>query len=102
MLDNFLDEPTRQGLLDALTAPGWSDQHQQHGQLHQGSAGNSQGQGHIIHTHPVDPPTPQWERATADAAQRPATWGLRSDVLEQLAAGDLPAKLEVQSRLCKL
>lgn len=75
VLDNFLDEPTRQGLLEALTAPGWTGQH---------------------------PPEALWERATADAAQRPATWGLKAGVLSQLAAGDLPAKLEVQSRLCKL
>jgi len=75
VLDNFLDEPTRQGLLEALTAPGWAGQ---------------------------DPPAALWERATADAAQRPATWGLKPGVLSRLAAGDLPAKLEVQSRLCKL
>lgn len=75
VLDNFLDEPTRQGLMEALTQPGW-----------QGAA----------------PPEAQWERATADAAERPVTWGLRSQVLSQLCAADLPAKLEVQSRLCKL
>jgi hypothetical protein len=75
VLDNFLDEPTRSGLLDTITAPGW-----------QGPS----------------PPEPKWERCTADAAERPPTWGLQSGVLSGLAAGDLPAQLEVQSRLCKL
>lgn len=75
VLDNFLDEHTRSALLDAITAPGW-----------QGPS----------------PPEPKWERRTADAAERPPTWGLQSGVLSGLAAGDLPAKLEVQSRLCKL
>lgn len=75
VLDNFLDEPTRSGLLEALTAPGWQG---------------------------ANPPQPKWERRTADAAERPPTWGLQSSVLAGLADGDLPAKLEVQSRLCKL
>jgi hypothetical protein len=75
VLDNFLDEPTRQGLLDAVTAPGWQGPH---------------------------PPDTHWARRTADAAQAAPTWGLQGHHLAALAAGDLPAKLEVQSRLCKL
>lgn len=75
VLDNFLDEPVRLALLEAVTEPGWQGTH---------------------------PPAHSWERRTADAAQAAPTWGLQWAALAALAAGDLPAKLEVQSRLCKL
>lgn len=75
-MDNFLDESTRQGLLDALTGPGWP------GGPH--------------------PPESLWERRTADAAGAAATWGLQARVLAGLASGQAAAKLEVQARLCKL
>jgi hypothetical protein len=77
VLDSFLDEPTRLGLLDFITQPGWP-------------------------TASASPPASKWERATADAAAKPATWGLRPEVLAAFAAQDMAAKLEVQSRLSKL
>lgn len=76
VLDNFLDESTRQGLLDTLTGPGWP------GGPH--------------------PPESLWEQRTADAAGAAATWGLQGAVLAGLASGQAAAKLEVQTRLCKL
>ncbi|KAL6749804.1 hypothetical protein V8C86DRAFT_2833540 [Haematococcus lacustris] len=76
VLDNFLDEATRAGLMAALSPPGCD---------------------------PSMGPWPQlWERATADSEKAPRTWGLRGDALEALAASALPAKLEVQSRLQRL
>lgn len=48
------------------------------------------------------PPIHKWEKATCDGAGKARTWGLSDAVLQQFAASDLPAKLEVQSRLCKL
>jgi hypothetical protein len=87
VLDNFLDEPTRQQLLDYITEPGWTN-----------SSGSPK------HAHP---PMSKWEQATCDAADaaskpRARTWGLTAAVLQRFAAEDVPAKLEVQSRLCAL
>ncbi|GFH18074.1 ankyrin repeat domain-containing protein [Haematococcus lacustris] len=51
VLDNFLDEATRAGLMAALSPPGCD---------------------------PSKGPWPQlWERATADSEKAPRTWGLR-------------------------
>eukprot|EP00879_Flechtneria_rotunda_P012225 GHRR01012767.1.p1 GENE.GHRR01012767.1~~GHRR01012767.1.p1 ORF type:complete len:420 (+),score=129.30 GHRR01012767.1:107-1366(+) len=75
VLDNFIDEPTRLQLLDYLTEPGW---------------------------YYADPPASKWSRSTSDADEKPETWGLHSSILQQFAAQDLPAKLEVQTRLCML
>jgi hypothetical protein len=88
VLDNFLDEPTRQQLLDYITEPGWTSS----------SSDNSKH---------AQPPDTKWEQATcdsADAASKPRarTWGLTAAVLRRFAAEDVPAKLEVQSRLCAL
>lgn len=76
VLDDFFDEPIRAGLLDMLTEAGWDD---------------AQG-----------PPTHKWERQTADGAGLPRTWGLRDEVLQQLADSSSWAMKEVHSRLCKL
>eukprot|EP00775_Hariotina_reticulata_P003171 gene3171-biopygen4832 len=75
VLDNFIDEPTRCQLYEFLTAPSW--------------AGST-------------PPGSKWDRVTADADGKPLTWGLHGDVLQGLADADLPAKVEVQSRLSLL
>lgn len=89
VLDNFLDQPTRQALIDYLTEPGWTTN----------STCTSGGGSSSSH-----PPESKWEQATCDAADKPTarTWGLTSSVLQQFAAEDVPAKLEVQSRLAKL
>jgi hypothetical protein len=89
VLENFLDEPTRQQLLDYITEPGWTSTN---------SSSSTQ------HAHP---PNSKWEQATCDAADvaskpRARTWGLTAAVLRRFAADDVPAKLEVQSRLCAL
>lgn len=76
VLDNFIDEPHRQALLDLLTKPEWD--------------------------HSEGPPTDKWERETADGAGLPKTWGLKDSVLQQLAKGDMPAMQEVHTRLAKL
>ena len=44
-------------------------------------------------------PANKWERKTADMAGAAPTWGLRPHVLQQLASGQPPALVEVQSRL---
>ena len=44
-------------------------------------------------------PANKWERKTADMAGAAPTWGLRPHVLQQLACGQPPALIEVQSRL---
>jgi len=129
-MDGFLDDSTRQQLLDFLTEPGWAG---------------------------AEPPPSKWERATCDAApallaaaagaaaaedatavgaaesaaagaagdmggglrggggdqpsssaaayiieRQRRTFGLRDEALRLLAATNPWAKLEVQSRLCKL
>ncbi|MEW5307344.1 MAG: hypothetical protein WDW36_009748 [Sanguina aurantia] len=76
VLDDFFGEQERLSLLDFLTEAGWD--------------------------HDQGPPSEQWERATADAALMPRTWGLKDDALRRFATASLPAKLEIQSRLCKL
>lgn len=76
VLDNFIDEPQRQALLDLLTKPEWE--------------------------HSEGPPTDKWERETADGAGLPKTWGLKDSVLQKLAKGDMPAMQEVHTRLAKL
>lgn len=60
VLDGFLDEPVRRGLMEALVGPGW----------------------------PGGPALPgdQWERATADAAGTPPTWGLKARDSAELQA----------------
>ena len=51
---------------------------------------------------PLQPPWDRWERKTADRAGLPGTWGLRSHVLDLLAWGQIPAAIEVQTRLSRL
>jgi hypothetical protein len=110
VMDGFLDDATRQQLLDALTEPGWAG---------------------------PEPPPSSWERATCDAApaaqgggapaaaaaaegegrsdgeatgreageriqRQRRTWGLKDTALRRLAETNPWPKLEVQSRLCKL
>jgi hypothetical protein len=109
VLDNFLDEPTRSGLWDFLTNP--RDTHADTAHAAPGGSGGDAAahappRGDATHgsstTCAADPPASKWQRATADAAAHPATWGLRPEQLAAFAQGALPAKLEVQSRLCKL
>ncbi|KAK9822818.1 hypothetical protein WJX81_003308 [Elliptochloris bilobata] len=76
VLDDFVGDIERGALLDLLTAPGWD-----HGQ---------------------GPPPSKWERATADGAGLPATWGLTDEALAALAADPPPAMLEVHARLAAL
>eukprot|EP00877_Chromochloris_zofingiensis_P003980 jgi/Chrzof1/13583/Cz08g03060.t1 len=70
-----MDEDVRKGLLEYLTEDSWQG---------------------------CEPPTSKWERSTCDAAFLPRTWGLQREHLQALAHSELWAKLEVQSRLCKL
>ncbi|KAF5832743.1 hypothetical protein DUNSADRAFT_11262 [Dunaliella salina] len=76
VLDDFISERERQELLDFITHPGWD--------------------------HAQGPPADRWEKATSDAADQPRTWGLKSEFLKQLSCSCMRAKVEVQSRLCKL
>lgn len=76
VLDNFIGEAERQGLLDFLTQCHWD--------------------------HSKGPPTFKWERETADGAGLPRTWGLHQAVLNELATGKLLAMKEVHTRLVKL
>ncbi len=57
---------------------------------------------HSLPTRPQQPPSDRWERRTADIAGLPGTWGLMPPMLDVLASGQLPAVLEVQTRLCRL
>ncbi|KAK9804411.1 hypothetical protein WJX72_011538 [[Myrmecia] bisecta] len=77
VLDDFFGEDERVALLGFLTAPDWD--------------------------HSRGPPADKWERATADGAGLPRSWGLKDSVLRQLAAGQPDAAMrEVHSRLAKL
>uniref|UniRef100_A0A7S3QLX9 Uncharacterized protein n=1 Tax=Dunaliella tertiolecta TaxID=3047 RepID=A0A7S3QLX9_DUNTE len=76
VLDDFISEGERQELLDYITHSGWD--------------------------HAQGPPSDRWEKATSDAADQPRTWGLKGEVLRQLSSSQMRAKVEVQSRLCKL
>ena len=73
VLDNFFGEAEREGLLSSLT-----------GEV----AGPQQA-----------PPEDRWARNTADCAHGSKTWGLRDEVLEELARNPTPAMLEIQTRL---
>ncbi|KAK9816066.1 hypothetical protein WJX74_005816 [Apatococcus lobatus] len=48
------------------------------------------------------PPTDRWERRTADTTGLPGTWGLKPHMLALLARSQVPAAIEVQTRLCRL
>lgn len=48
------------------------------------------------------PPAAKWERETADTHTASRTWGLRDDVLRQLAEEPSPAMLEINSRLASM
>ena len=76
VLDDFIGEPERQGLLEFLTQPDWD--------------------------HSNGPPAEKWERETADGAGLPKTWGLKDSVLHDLATAELPAMQEVHARLANL
>ncbi|GIL61332.1 hypothetical protein Vafri_15808 [Volvox africanus] len=73
VLDNFIGEAERTGLLDFITHPGWDME--------------------------APPPGDKWDRSTRDSATACPTWGLRDEWLRNLATTLLPARLEVQSRL---
>lgn len=95
VLDNFIDDATRRELLHFLT--GIED-------------APPQAEAALAETVDVPAQAPRenslpqdrWERRTADMAGGAPTWGLKQQLLEELAAGRPPAVLEVQSRLCKL
>lgn len=74
VLDNFFGAKELQGLLQALT----------------GSC-----------KPPSNPPSQQWERNTADDAHGSKTWGLKADLLQELAANPTEAMIEIQSRLVR-
>eukprot|EP01023_Acetabularia_acetabulum_P002205 TRINITY_DN10843_c0_g1_i1.p1 TRINITY_DN10843_c0_g1~~TRINITY_DN10843_c0_g1_i1.p1 ORF type:complete len:320 (-),score=47.34 TRINITY_DN10843_c0_g1_i1:1111-2070(-) len=76
VLDNFIDHTIRQDILDYITQKDWD--------------------------HARGPPTSKWEKKTADSALAPATWGLKGEVLGQLANCECEAIIELQTRLCKL
>ncbi|GLI65809.1 hypothetical protein VaNZ11_009432 [Volvox africanus] len=76
VLDNFIGEAERTGLLDFITHPGWNME--------------------------LPPPSDKWDRGTRDSATACPTWGLRDEWLRNLATNPLPARLEVQSRLQRL
>lgn len=76
VLDGLLADADRQSILGTITEPDWD--HQQ------------------------GPPGPKWQRSTCDAAGRPRTWGLSPETLANFMQCQLPAKLELQSRLVKL
>ena len=76
VIDNFIGEAEREGLLDFMTEPDWD--------------------------HESGPPDDKWERETADGPDMPKTWGLKDSVLQELAKGDLPAMQEVHARLAKI
>ncbi|KAK9804412.1 hypothetical protein WJX72_011538 [[Myrmecia] bisecta] len=67
VLDDFFGEDERVALLGFLTAPDWD--------------------------HSRGPPADKWERATADGAGLPRSWGLKDSVLRQLAAGQPDAAM---------
>ncbi|GIL79132.1 hypothetical protein Vretifemale_8519 [Volvox reticuliferus] len=73
VIDDFISEGDRIGLLDFITHPGWD----------------------VL----MPPPGDKWDRATRDSATASPTWGLRDEWLRKLATTNLPARLEVQSRL---
>jgi hypothetical protein len=129
VFDNFLDDATRRELLDFLTAPGWAGPEPPGAQWERATcdaapdAGGGGGD-HALEAAPAGgasgardqpPPAPSgrgrvdggaeggagWSRHGEVQRQR-RTWGLRDSALRRFAASALPAKLEVQSRLCKL
>ena len=48
------------------------------------------------------PSSHKWERKTADDAHASETWGLKADLLEELAASPTEAMIEIQSRLVSI
>ncbi|KAG2443341.1 hypothetical protein HYH02_009405 [Chlamydomonas schloesseri] len=76
VLDNFISEAERSELLDFITEPGWD--------------------------HTRGPPSGKWQRSTRDRTDAAPTWGLTGPWLQRLAAEQLRARLEVQSRLAAL
>lgn len=75
VLDDFLDETVRLGLLDFLTQSRWQG---------------------------AEPPDDKWSRSTVDSDTAARTWGINNEVLEQFMESHSWAKLEVQSRLCNV
>ncbi len=121
VIDDFIDEPTRQALLDFLlhgapsSTPGCAANGICQGSMQGGRAGATQGQGAAADAAPAGAaaaaagkpglqqddgpqlPPGRWERRTADMAGGAPTWGVKQHVLAELAAGSLPA-MQVSER----
>ncbi|GMH32424.1 hypothetical protein BSKO_00258 [Bryopsis sp. KO-2023] len=76
VLDDFIPDSTRQGLLDLITEKDWKATQ--------------------------NPPLAKWEKETCDQAGFPKTWGLKDECLAELAQGDHSALREIHARICKL
>lgn len=90
MIDDFIDEPTRQQLLAFLL----------HGEVAAAAVdAAAAGAAAVAEDEELPPgaalPPARWERRTTDMAGAAPTWGVKPHVLEELAAAQLPA---VQAR----
>ncbi|KAL6781906.1 hypothetical protein ACKKBF_B09910 [Auxenochlorella protothecoides x Auxenochlorella symbiontica] len=82
VLDDFVDEATRAGLLEAMIGP---------------AAAVDLAAGRLSR-----PPAGSWERRTTDAAGGAPSWGMRGTALRALRRGTLGALREVGARLAAL
>ena len=118
VLDDFIEDSTRQQLLDFLLGPAAgpvADEQPQQGEQQNGQQQqqpvtlNGTADATPPHGSPQQPAGPllpsqsaHWERRTSDMAGAAATWGVQQRVLQELARGRLPALQEVHARLCRL
>jgi hypothetical protein len=93
VLDNFISDQHRQELYDLITSRDVE------------SIRETSKRGDSASWHGPTPPNEVWTKSTYDGTDlggSAATWGLKHEALQALAASDSPALIELQSRLCLL
>ena len=94
VIDDFIDDATRRQLLHFLAGPPAATDRgpaPAAGQDHEEQASHGQQQGEAQQAEGSALPPDRWERRTTDMAGGAPTWGVKQSVLQELAAGRLPA-----------